>query len=211
VPSEVRLRDGTRAVIWSLLPGDREGLREAYEHLSPESQFHRFLAPVPHLTEAMLEHLVDEVDGVDHVARVLFVLGEDEVGLPAGLARMIRYADEPTEADVAVTVADEYQGRGVATALLAEMMLKRPAGVERIVTEVTADNPASLAMLRRLGPTTVERDGPNRLHVTVDLPPAPDWCEQSDQLPVVPPQDGQQDGPPDSEGRDALPVDHRSS
>jgi RimJ/RimL family protein N-acetyltransferase len=147
VPTEVRLRDGSRAIVWSLLPGDREALREAYEHLSPESRFHRFLAPVPHLTEDMLVHLVDEVDGVDHVARVLFVL--------------------------------EDQGRGVATALLAEMLPKRPAGVTRIVTEVAADNDASLAMLRRLGSITMERAGVNRMHVTVELPPS---C-QSDAAP----------------------------
>lgn len=183
-------------MIWSLLPGDRERLRELYERLSPESQLHRFLTPVPHLTETMLDHLVDEVDGVDHVARVLFALDDEKVGVPAGIARMIRYPDEPTAADVAVTVRDEYQGRGVASALLGEMMLKRPSGVERIITEVAADNAPSLAMLRRLGPTTVEREGTNRLRVTVELPHAPDWSEQSDQLPVVP----APEPPPDAAG-----------
>jgi len=171
VATELALRDGTRAIAWSLLPSDREAVREAYEHLSAETQLHRFLAPVPHLTESMLDHLVDEVDGVDHVARVMFVLEDGEVGIPAGVARMIRYAEDPAAADVAVTVADEFQGRGVATALLAELMQHRPEGIERLITEVAADNPASLAMLRRLGPATVEHDGPNRLHVTVELPP----------------------------------------
>lgn len=169
--TEVRLRDGSRAVIWGLLPTDRDGLREAYEHLSPETKLHRFLTPVPHLTEGMLHHLVDEVDGVDHVARVLFVLDEQGVGEPAGLARMIRYADDPSAADVAVTVTDENQGRGVASALIEDLLRHRPDGVERIVTEVAADNPASLAMLRRVGPTTVERDGAHLLCVTVELPP----------------------------------------
>lgn len=169
--TELRLRDGTQAIVWSLLPSDREVLREAYEHLSPESQFHRFMTPVPHLSESMLVHLVDEVDGVDHIARVLFVIDEHQVGRPAGVARVIRYPDDPASADVAVTVTDEYQGRGVATALLEELMRHRPEGVERIVTEVAADNPASLAMLRRLGPTTTERDGLNMLRVIVQLPP----------------------------------------
>lgn len=168
--TEVRLRDGSRAVIWGLLPSDRDGLREAYEHLSPETKLHRFLTPVPHLTEGMLHHLVDEVDGVDHVARVLFVVDAQGVGQPAGLARMIRYADNPAAADVAVTVTDEHQGRGIASALLEDLLRHRPEGVERIVTEVAADNPASLAMLHRLGPTTVEHDGVHLLRVTVELP-----------------------------------------
>lgn len=171
--TEVGLRDDSRAIIWALLPSDREGLREAYEHLSPVSKLHRFLAPVPHLTDSMLDRLVDEVDQVDHVALVLFVLDPDQDGAPAGIARMIRYADEPNAADVAVTVADDYQGRGVASALLTQLIEQRPAGVERIVTEVAADNPASLAMLRRLGPTSVAGSGINRLQVIVELPPVP--------------------------------------
>jgi RimJ/RimL family protein N-acetyltransferase len=206
VATELRLRDGTPAIVWSLLPSDREALRDAYEHLSPESQLHRFLTPVPHLTEAMLVHLVDEVDGVDHVARVLFVLEEGpdgKVGMPAGVARMIRYAEEPDAADVAVTVSDEYQGRGAASALLAELMRHRLKGVDRIVTEVAADNPASLAMLRRLGPTTVEPDGKNVLNVTIELPPqseeASDGSDRTDE-PSSAGADGPDDVPDESSG-----------
>lgn len=181
--TEVRLRDGTPAIMWALLPSDREALREGYEHLSSMSKLHRFLAPVPHLTDAMLDRLVDQVDQVDHVALVLFVLDPDRDGEPAGIARMIRYKEEPDAADVAVTVVDEYQGRGVATVLLGELVRQRPVGVERIVTEVAADNEASLAMLRRLGPTEVTRDGPNRLRVTVALPPAEERTPPSDATP----------------------------
>ena len=168
--SEARLRDGSLALIWELLPIDREAVREGYEQLSEETRFHRFLAAVPHLTDTMLDHLVDEVDGVDHVALVLLVLDEDGNGIPAGVARIIRYSDQPDAADVAVTVIDEWQRRGVANALLAELMRRRPVGVTRLVTTVTADNAASLAMLRRLGPTVAEPAGPNRLDVVVELP-----------------------------------------
>lgn len=168
--TEVQLRDGTRAITWRLLPGDREAIREGYENLSPDSQFHRFLTPVPHLTDAMLDRLVDDVDGVEHVALVLFVMEQEGVGTPVGVGRMIRYPEEPTAADVAVTVLEEYQGRGVASALLQELLRQRPVGVERLVTEVAGDNPASLAMLRRLGPTTVTPNGANMLHVVVELP-----------------------------------------
>lgn len=169
VATEVQLRDGRRALTWRLLPGDREAVREGYEALSPDSQFHRFLAPVPHLTEGMLDRLVRDVDGVDHVALVLFIMNGDE-GVPAGIGRVIRYEDDPTAADVAVTVTEESRGRGVATALLAELMRERPVGIERIVTEVAADNPASMAMLRQLGPVTVTSNGGNTLHVIVELP-----------------------------------------
>lgn len=184
--TEVRLRDGTRALAWPLLPEDREAIREGYERLDPESQFHRFLTAVPHLTEQMLHHLVDEVDQVDHVALVLFVFDEEDVGLPAGVARMVRYPNDPTSADVAVTVAEEFRGRGVATALLAALSPLRPKGVVRLKTSLAADNPASLAMLRRLGPTTVTDVGSNTVDVVVELPELPAPAEpREDQLPAA--------------------------
>jgi hypothetical protein len=118
----------------------------------------------------MLKHLVDEVDGIDHVALILMAeVGDDLV--PAGIARCVRYADQPEAADVAVTVKDDWQGRGVATVLLDVLMEERPEGVTHLLTEVAADNPASLAMLRQLGPTRVYESGLGILDVEVDLVP----------------------------------------
>ncbi len=177
--TEAVLAQGSRAFIWPLLPTDREALRDGFEHLSAQSRNSRFLTGVPHLTDAMLDHLVDEVDGADHVALALVVLDDDDVGTPVGVARMIRYAERPCEADLAVTVLDDWQGRGVATALLAELVRERPTGVTRIVTTVAAGNTASLAMLRRLGATTTTPAGLNRVDVVVDLvPPDPATTER---------------------------------
>jgi ribosomal protein S18 acetylase RimI-like enzyme len=190
VISEARLRDGTRALIWELLPSDREALRSGYEQLSEEARYHRFLTGVPHLTESLRDHLVDDVDNVDHVALALVVVDEDGVGVPAGVGRIIRYADRPTAADLAVTVLDEWQGRGIATALVDELMRRRPAGVTQIATTVAADNPASLAMLRRLGPTTETPGESPRLEVVVDLDlppmPAPSAAEPGGPEPEAP-------------------------
>ena len=186
--AEARLSDGSEALIWPLLPEDREALREGFEQLSVDARYHRFLASVPHLNDTLLDHLVNDVDGVDHVALALVSIDDHHLGVPVGVARMIRYGQQPTAADVAVTVLDEWQGRGVATALLDELMRQRPVGVTELITTITADNKPSLAMLRRLGKTTVTPAGINRLDVTVDLtvphppedPEAPDPPETGD-------------------------------
>lgn len=177
--TEAELAGGTRALIWPLLPEDRQALHDGYEGLSVESRNHRFLSSVPHLTDTMLDHLVNDVDGVDHVALALVVLNEHNVGTPVGVARMIRYTNRPTEADLAVAVTDSWQGRGVATALLAELVRERPVGVTRIVTTVAADNAASLAMLRRLGRTATTPAGIGRLDVVVELSTEPKTEETS--------------------------------
>lgn len=165
----VRLRDGTEAVVVPLVPANRDALRSEYAHLSAETRFGRFLAAVPELTDTMLDHLVDEVDGTDHVALVLLVTTPDGTELPLGLARILRYPDDPTAADVAVTVVDDWQGRGVATALLDVLMRHRPPGVQRIDTVVNAGNRASLAMLRRLGDVEVDSPESGAQRVVVEL------------------------------------------
>jgi RimJ/RimL family protein N-acetyltransferase len=168
---QVRLADGTDAYVVPLERTDREALAAEFESLAPETRRRRFLAPVAHLSEAMLHQLVDDVDGIDHVALVLCAETSPDVYDPVALARMVRYADAPDAADLAVTVKDDWQGRGVATALLEVLVRRRPAGVTRIVTEVYRDNPASLRMLHRLGPTTEEDLGGGVCGVVVELEP----------------------------------------
>lgn len=163
--------DGTAGFVLPLQRTDRAQLVAEFETLAPESRRRRFLAPVMHLSDAMLEHLVDDVDGIDHVALVLCVETSPDVYDPVALARMVRYADAADAADLAVTVKDAWQGRGVATILLEVLMRQRPAGVERIVTEVFKTNPASLQMLHRLGRATEEDLGQGVYGVVVELEP----------------------------------------
>ena len=185
---QVTLRDGTDAYVLPLLRTDKATLAAEFETLAPESRRRRFLAPVMHLSDAMLEHLVDDVDGIDHVALVLCAETSPDVYDPVALARMVRYTDAPDAADLAVTVKDEWQGRGVATALLEVMMRRRPVGVDRIVTEVFNDNRASLLMLHRLGDVTAENVGQGVSHVVVRLEPLGPTAQPHDaHVPVLAP------------------------
>jgi RimJ/RimL family protein N-acetyltransferase len=171
--TEVTLPDGTAALIWPLLDTDRDLLRRGFADLSPESRRQRFLTSLPELSDAMLRLLVDDVDGVDHVALLLTVLPEGAPARPVGVARLVRYPGEPSVADVAVTVTDAWQGRGVGSALMSALLARRPADVTALRTTVAAHNRASLAMLSRNGRMTTHRDGPGVLTVQIsDLAPA---------------------------------------
>lgn len=170
VATELVLRDGTPGIIWPLLADDRRSLAILYEALDPQTKYRRFLSAVPRLTDPMLVHLVDEVDGVNHIALVLFCFDESWEEHPVGIARMVRYPDDPSTVDIAVTVREQFWGRGAASALLKALMDERPPGVDRIVTEVAADNLASLSMLARLGPTRILRANGPILDIEVQLP-----------------------------------------
>jgi RimJ/RimL family protein N-acetyltransferase len=169
LPGELTLRDGTPAMIWPLLPTDAKALREMFRRLSPESRQRRFLSTLSELDDAMIERLVSDVDGVHHIALVLTVFPPDGEERPVGIARLIQDRADPATADVAFTVADDWQGRGVGAALARALLRRRPAAVRRLSTEVDAGNRASLALLAGAGRISSSVPVRGVVGVTVDL------------------------------------------
>jgi RimJ/RimL family protein N-acetyltransferase len=156
-------------MIWPLLPTDARALREGFRRLSPQARRSRFLTALPDLDDAMIRRLVDSVDGVRHIALVLIVFPPDGHEEPVGVARLVQDPADPATADIAVTVTDQWQGRGVGTALVSALMQRRPAAVSRLHTAVEAGNHASLALLAGVGQVS---SGPAKLgvlDVTVQL------------------------------------------
>ena len=122
---------------------------------------------MPALTPAALDHL-SGVDGVDHRAVVAVVPeGSGEAGV--GVARYVRVGGDAAE--VAVTVIDAYQGRGLGGRLLDALIAEAlEHGVTRFEGVVLADNVPMLALLRRAGARfSVEEQGVVRFEM--DLRP----------------------------------------
>ena len=169
LPGEFPLPDGTPALIWPLLPTDAEMLREGFRRLSGESRQHRFLEVLGELDDAMLRRLVDSVDGVHHIALLLIVVPLEAEEGPVGVAHLLQYSNDPATADIAVTVADDWQGRGAGTALVSALLERRPAAVTRLRTVVDADNRASLALLAGAGRMSSGMPYRGVVDVTVEL------------------------------------------
>ena len=166
----VRLAGGGRVCIRPITPDDRAELAHAYLRLSPESRRLRFLSPPHQLSDAMLRYLTC-VDGVNHAA--LVAIAEDERGQPGvGVARYVRLADRADTAEVAVTVLDDHEGRGIGSLLL-EMVLERAVrhGIRRVRGYVAADN-RILDLARAFG-ATVTTDSPGVVAVDLPLPRTP--------------------------------------
>ena len=173
LPGEFLLRDGTPAMIWPLLPTDAETLREMFRRLSPDSRQHRFLRLLDQLDDSMIRRLVDSVDGVHHLAFLLIVLPPEGEQGPVGAAHLMLYPDDPTTADIAETVLDDWQGRGAGAALLSVLLERRPAAVTRVRTVVEAGNSAALALLAVAGRMSLVMPERGALEVTVELAPMP--------------------------------------
>ena len=148
------LRDGTPVRVRPLVPGDRASLVQGFGELSETARYARFLRPVSEAAyERMLPVLLDAVDQQAHIALVLQA-GET----PIGVGRVVRSRTDPMVADLAVTVRQEWQGRG-AGGLLARAVLDAAGDVREIHTVVAEDNAPSLRMLSRLGALTTECAG----------------------------------------------------
>jgi len=172
LPGEFFLRDGTPAMIWPLLPTDADTLREGFRRLSPDSRQRRFLTVLGELDDPMIRLLVDSVDGVHHIALVLIALPPEGEEGPVGVAHLVQGPADPASADIAVTVLDDWQGRGAGTALVSALMQRRPAAVTRLRTLVAAGNRASLALLAGAGRVSSGLPEQGVLDVTVELPAA---------------------------------------
>jgi RimJ/RimL family protein N-acetyltransferase len=144
----VTLRDGAVVVVRQVRPGDADLLAEGFARLSEESRRLRFLSGKERLTTAELRYFT-EVDHHDHEA--LGALDETD-GRGLGVARYIRHADDPEAAEVAVTVVDEWQRRGLGTELLSRLIDRaREEGVHRFTALVSADNDATIRLLQGVG------------------------------------------------------------
>jgi RimJ/RimL family protein N-acetyltransferase len=163
-----RLRDGEQILIRPIRPEDREELAAGMERLSPESRYRRFFTPTSKLSAAELSYLT-EVDHRDHEALVAL---EPETGHGIGVARFVRSAEDGERAEVAVAVADSWQNRGVATALLDRLTERaREEGVRRFTAEILADNTPMLELIEELGDVTTRHLDHGSLEVEIELPP----------------------------------------
>jgi GNAT superfamily N-acetyltransferase len=171
----LRFPDGLELMVRPIVPEDRALLRAGFEQLSDRSRYQRFLAPTSVLSNAQLAYLT-EVDQSHHVA-----LGVLHGGVAVGLVRMVLMAESAADADVAVTVADEYHGKGIGSELLRVLArVARHRGVTRLHFDVLAENSAMLRILGKLPVVEKQEDGAV-LHLVVDAGgvPSPDRLEGS--------------------------------
>ncbi len=142
--SDVVLADGGTARIRPSRPDDEAALLRLYERLSDDSIYLRFFSPVPRPTAVQLERLTS-VDYVDHMVLVA-QLGPEIVAV----ARYDRI--EPSEAEVAFTVADDQQRRGLATLLLEHLaVVARAQGIATFWADTLPSNSKMLRVFADAG------------------------------------------------------------
>ncbi len=169
----VRLRSGREVVIRSIRPSDASELEAAYDRLSPQSKYLRFLAPKPHLSGSDTRYLV-HVDGVNHFALVATTVGRPERIL--GVARFVRLAEDPQTAEFAIAVGDHFQQEGLGSELMERLAQAASArGIARFQATVLAENAAAHRLVRGLpGHVVHQRNAGTVNEFEIELPAVPE-------------------------------------
>jgi RimJ/RimL family protein N-acetyltransferase len=161
----VMLRDGSKVLIRPVRSGDASLLADGFARLSPQSRWMRFLGTKTSLSAAELRYFT-EVDHHDHEAIGALSAAD---GRGVGIARYVRDSNDPQSAEIAVTILDDWQGRGLGTELLARLSDRaRQAGIDRFTALVGAENTAMAGLLRKMGACLVGR-GPGTVEYEVAL------------------------------------------
>ena len=142
------LKDGTAVSIRPIHPTDEPLVRELLYTLSQETIYYRFMSHIHRFPRKQIQHFVfiNHRTDVAIVATVPSSHGEDIIGVGR------YYLDEKTNyAEVAFVVHDQWQNRGIGTALLETLVaIARKNGISGFTAEVLRNNKPMQAVLSKI-------------------------------------------------------------
>jgi acetate---CoA ligase (ADP-forming) len=140
------LKDGGTVRIRPIAPQDADGLQDLVKGMSTESSYFRFFRVKRELTAEELQ----EFTNLDYSRRMAFIALID--GRIAGVGRYNVIENDPARAEVAFTVTDGLQGRGIGTLLLFRLTaFARTHGITGFRAFLLADNHAMMRVFRNAG------------------------------------------------------------
>lgn len=156
-PFSVSLRDGREVLVREIAEDDKAGLLAAFDRLSADARYTRFMAVMQQLPEAMLEHVTHP-----SAERELALVAIATKGKGPAIVGGARYAAAPGNdtCEFAVTIVDDWHGLGLASRLLSALIdTARRRGYQSMEGYVLSSNTAMRRLARRLGsyrvPTTL--------------------------------------------------------
>jgi acetyltransferase len=141
----VMLKDGATVTLRPVRPEDEGALTSLYARLSPQSSYQRFFTVMRRLPPNWA-HILANVDYDRTMAIVAVDPGDDLIGVA-------RYAYDrrSDEVEIAIVIDDRWQGRGLGTRLLGELVeYAKRKGLRRFRAYVLADNLRMLKLIQRV-------------------------------------------------------------
>ncbi len=165
--SELTLADGTRLFVRPIKPGDEPLLERLFYALSPHTVRMRFHASISAVSHEQLQRLCN----IDYDRQMALIALANENG-DEMIVAVARYAvtEGTTMAEAAVVVQDDWQGRGIGTALFFRLIeAARQRGVTGFTAEVLTENEVVVRLLRRRGYPTEWKWTGSAYHITYNF------------------------------------------
>ena len=146
----LEVTDGTKVHVRPIVPEDEPLLIEAVAAMSERTVYFRFFSPMKRLPDALAHRLavVDYQDRFALVATTHKPGGKERI---VGVARYDRVVNTDV-AETAVAVVDEFQRRGLGSALLTILAkVARDHGIKTFTLIVLPENQQMLGLLRKMG------------------------------------------------------------
>jgi acetyltransferase len=146
----VHLGDGERVVIRPVLPQDEDLTLAFFHGLSGSARYDRFMTSLREVPRDLMRRFT-QVDYANHLALVAEVFGDGRETVVAE-ARYVRTGEDRSTAEFAVSVAEPWQGKGLARLMLGKLACRAGSqGVVRLTGQTLATNERMLALARKAG------------------------------------------------------------
>ncbi|WP_327088661.1 GNAT family N-acetyltransferase [Nonomuraea sp. NBC_01738] len=159
-----------RTQIRPACPGDEERIRRFLRGLSLHTQTLRFFTGVGNAPAALLRNLL----AVDERRHALVALHEGEI-----IGHAMSYRGGCADVEIAVVVADQWQGFGLGPRLIDNLLLRAAmGGATTVGMDVLGENRRVLRMIKRTWPEATMRVSSGSVEVTAMIQQAPVFAEQ---------------------------------
>ena len=164
----IRLADGTHVTLRPIRAADAGIEQEFVRGLSDEARYFRFMDMLRELSPRMLAQMTD-IDYHDQMAFVA-VTAIDGRETEIAVARYVAFPDGEN-CEFAVVVGDDWQGKGIATALMRLLIeTARGRGLKKMIGEVLSGNHKMLHFVTALGfHAAIDAQDAKQMRVTRDL------------------------------------------
>jgi acetyltransferase len=164
----IHLADGTPVTLRPIRAADSAIEQQFVRGLSDEARYFRFMDMLRELSPKMLKQMTD----IDYHDQMALIAVTEVHGRETEIA-VGRYVVFPgtDDCEFAIVVGDRWQGKGIATALMRQLMkAARARGLKRMIGEVLTSNSKMLHFVTSLGfHAHMDADDPTQMRVTKDL------------------------------------------
>jgi GNAT superfamily N-acetyltransferase len=168
------LGDGREVTLAPLTPAAKPLIAKGIERVSPESSRRRFFTVRRHFSERELDEMTT-LDGWSRYA-IGATASSPDGPVGAAIARFARSAEDPTSAEVALLVVDDFQHAGLGRVLIARIAEAASVrGIERFTALVLRDNLPMIGLLRRYAPDLSIVAAGEHFRIEVPLPRPSFW------------------------------------